>query len=91
MLKLSTFRIAQVAIGILLLAVIRTVAALIPITPDGSHSGNLYRVYLIGALIAATAALVCHILYSLGKHRLVLVLAALTIVGLIVFKVVQHA
>jgi hypothetical protein len=90
MLKLSTFRIAQVAIGILILAVIRTIAALIPIIPDDSHLGNLYRVYLVGALSAATAALVCHILCSLGKHRLVLLVAATTIVGLIVFKLVQH-
>jgi hypothetical protein len=90
MLKLSTSRIAQVAIGILILAVIRTVAELIPITPGDSHLGNLYRVYLIGALIAATAALLCHVLYSFGKHRLVLLVAAMTIVGLIVFKVAQH-
>ena len=90
MLKLSTIRIAQFAIGILILAVIRTIAALIPITPDDPHLGNLYRVYLVGALIAAAAALVCHILYSLGKHRFVLLVAATTLVGLIVFKVVQH-
>jgi hypothetical protein len=89
MLKLSTIRIAQVAIGILILAVIRTTAALIPITPSDPHFGNLYRVYLVGALIAATAALVCHILYCFGKHRLVLLVAATTIAGLIVFKVVQ--
>ena len=90
MLKLSTFRIAQVAIGILILVAIRTIAALIPITPDDSHLGNVYRVYLVGALIAATAALICHILYSFGKHRLVLLLAAMTIVGLIVLKIMQH-
>jgi hypothetical protein len=34
MLKLSTFRIAQVAIGILILVVIRTLAELIAITSD---------------------------------------------------------
>ena len=90
MLKLSTIRIAQVAIGILLLAVIRTIAGLIPTIPDDPHLGNLYRAYLVGALVAAAAALVCHILYSLGKHRLVLLVAATTLVGLIVFKVVQH-
>jgi len=86
MLKLSTFRIAQIAIGILIIVVIRTIAALISLKPDD----NFYRVYLAGALIAATAALACHILYCLGKHRLVVLLAAMTILGLIVLKVMQH-
>jgi hypothetical protein len=90
MLKFSTLRIAQVAIGILILVVIRTISALIAIAPDDSRLGNVYRVYLVGALIAATATLACHIIYSLGKHRLVLLVAAATIAGLIVFKFAQH-
>jgi hypothetical protein len=59
MLKLSTFRLAQVAIGILILVVIRTLAELIAITSDHPSSDNLYTVYLVGALMAAAAALAC--------------------------------
>ena len=87
MLNLPTFRIAQVAIGILILVVIRTIAALIPQTSDRPSLDDLNSVYLVGALIAATSALVCHILYAFGRHRLVLLLASLTIVGLIVLKI----
>ena len=72
MLKLSTFRIAQVAIGILILVVIRTIAELISITSNHPSSDSLNPVYLVGALIAAASALACHILFAFGKHRLVL-------------------
>jgi hypothetical protein len=87
MLNLPIFRISQVAIGILILVVIRTIAALIPITSDHPSLDDLNLVLLVGALIAATSALVCHLLYAFGKHRLVLLLAGLTVVGLIVLKI----
>jgi hypothetical protein len=90
MLKLSTLRIAQVAIGILILVVIRTLAELIAITSNHPSSDNLNTVYLVGALTAAAAALACHILFAFGKHRLVLLLAGVTILGLIVLKIAPH-
>jgi hypothetical protein len=91
MLKLSTVRIAQVAIGILILVVIRTLAVLIPITSDHPSSNNLITVCLVGALMAAAAALACHILFAFGKNRLVLLLAGVTIFGLIVLKIAHHS
>jgi hypothetical protein len=89
--NLSTFRIAQVAIGILIVVVIRTIAVLVPITSNLPDLNDSKTLYLVGALIAAVSALACHVLLAFGKHRLVLLLAGTTMFGLIVLKATHHA
>jgi hypothetical protein len=88
MLRISPCRLAQVAIGLLLVIVIRWLSDVLrlygpAVIGPGAH------LYLVGSLAAAVATLVAHTLHAFGRDRLVLLVAAITIFGLLVYKITQ--
>jgi hypothetical protein len=88
MLRISTRRLAQVAIGLLIVVVIRTLSEILRLyNPSVIGPDAHLRVYLIGSLAAAVAALATHILHALGYDRLVLVVTSITIIALLIYKI----
>lgn len=78
-------RIAELAIGVLILITIRTIAEVLWLAGP-AISPDTIRVYLVGALAASMSALICHVLIAFKRHGLIIGLTAVTIAGLIWLK-----
>jgi hypothetical protein len=90
MLQISTRRLAQAAIGVLIVIVIRTLSELLLSYDAVSHSpGAHQKIYIIGSLAAAVAALGAHILHAFGRDKLVLLVTVVTIIALLAYKITQ--
>jgi VanZ family protein len=90
MLRISTRRLAQVAIGLLIVVVIRTLSEILRLYNPAIIGSNAdLRVYVIGSLAAAVAALATHIFHALGHDRLVLLVTSITIIALLIYKMTQ--
>jgi uncharacterized membrane protein len=90
MLQISTHRLAQVAIGVLIVIVIRALSeVLLMYNPASLSSGAQQKVYIIGSLAAAVATLAAHILHAFRRDWLVLVVTAVTTISLLVYKITQ--
>jgi hypothetical protein len=89
---LSLRRMAQIAVGLMIVIVLRTLSELWRINAcGGAPLASEGKLYLIGAMAAAAAAFGSFILFAADHHRLAIAVAAITTLGLFVFKVVGLA
>jgi hypothetical protein len=85
-------RMAQIAVGLLIVIVLRTLGELWRL--DACRTGPLAsdaKLNLIGATAAAVAAFVSFILLATAYHRLAIGVAAISTLGLFVVKVTRLA
>ena len=85
---LTDRRMAQIAVGLLMVIVLRTLGELWRIEACGmTPLASEGKLYLLGAMAAAAAAFASFILLAADHHRLAIVVAAGSTLGLFVFKV----
>ena len=90
MLLISNHRLAKVAIGVLIVIVIRSLSeVLLMHNPVSLGSSAQQKVYIVGSLAAAVATLATHILHAFRRDRLVLIVTAVTIIALFAYKITQ--
>jgi hypothetical protein len=82
------YRLAQASIGLLLIIVIRTLGQVLwADNPAVASLGQEHSVYITGAFLASVAAMVALILHAMDRDRLAMLLTAMTVVALLVYKV----
>ena len=92
MLGFTHRRVAQVAVGLLMVIVLRMLGELWRIEACGATPlASEGKLYLIGATAAAAAAFVSFVLLMGDYHRLAIGVAAMSTLGLFVFKVMGLA
>jgi hypothetical protein len=80
-------RAAQVAIGVLIVVVIRSIAEFFRLgIATGAPLTGVEVFYIEGALAAACAALVALALHAFGHHAAAVVFTFAVIIGLIIWK-----
>ena len=84
---LTRARGSLIGLGVLLAVVIRSIAEILRIG-DQAEGISEHNVHLIGALVAATAALFVLLLHGLGRHLLAIWLSAAVVVALFAYKIV---
>lgn len=89
---LTASRIAQGAVGLLIVIVLRALGELLRIDACGATGlTSEGRLYAIGAMAAAVAALVAFALHVLNRDHLAIAVAGVSILGLLAYKVVAQA
>ena len=89
MIPLSRHRGAQLALGVLLIVVIRSLGEFLRLyDPAVTHIGAELFLYLSGALAAAIAALLVLILHALGRDRSAIFVTVAAILGLLAYKII---
>jgi hypothetical protein len=84
---MTTARVSLIALGVLLLIVIRSIAEVFRIADPAKGIADEQYFYLVGALAAATAALLVLILHGFGRHLLAIGVAAAVVAALFAYKV----
>jgi hypothetical protein len=83
----TAFRLAQASVGLLLLIVIRTLGQVLWSPGTAATSlGEGERFYVMGAFFAALAAIVAFVFHAVNRNRLSILLTAVTLVALLVYK-----
>ena len=89
---LTPTRIAQGAVGLLIVIILRALGELLRIDACGTTGlTSDGRLYAIGAMAAAAAALVAFALHVLNRDRLAIAVAGIGILGLFAYKIVAQA
>jgi hypothetical protein len=90
--SLTLHRIARGAVGLLIVIVLRALGEFLRIGACGatalSPEGKLY---LTGAMAAAAAALVAFALHAMDRDRVAIGVTAVSILGLLTYKIVALA
>lgn len=82
------YRAAQVAIGLLIVIAIRSLAEFFRIRdPAATPIPPELLLYIYGALGAAVAALLVLILYAFGRHLTAIVVTGIAVVLLLIYKI----
>ena len=92
MARLRPQRIAQVAVGLLIVIVLRALGELLHIDVCGATGfTSLGKLYATGAMAAAAAALVAFALHAMGRDHAAIGVTAVSILGLMVYKIIDLA
>ena len=85
---LTTARGSLIGLGVLLAVVIRSIAEIMLVGEPAEAISDHYF-YLVGALVAACAALLVLLLHAFGRHVLAIWLSAAVVVALFGYKIVS--
>lgn len=88
---MTTARVSLLALGVLLLIVIRSIAEVFRIAGPAQGIADDQYFYLVGAFAAAIAALLVLALHAFGRHLLAIGVAAAVVVALFAYKVAMVA
>jgi hypothetical protein len=87
--SLSRYRAAQVAVGVLVVITIRSLAEFLGLYKHSATPlGPELLLYIYGALTAAVGALATLVFHAFGRHLSAIVLTGTVIAGLFVYKIV---
>jgi hypothetical protein len=87
--RLSLHRIAQGAVALLVVIVLRSLGELLRIDPCGATGlTSEGRLYVVGAMAAAASALVTLALHAMDRNRTAIAMTAVTILALLTYKIV---
>ena len=85
----SRVRLAQIAVGLLIVVTIRSLAEFLRLyDPAAAAIGPERLMYIYGALAAAVAALLALVLYAIGRSASAVGITAATIAGLLIYKII---
>jgi hypothetical protein len=78
-----------IALGVLLLVVIRSIAEILRIDDPAAGVSDRQYHYLVGVLVAASAALVVLLLHAFGRHLVAIWLSVAVVLALFAYKIVS--